>query len=47
MLTRIRVRWFRFTHGEDVFDGWPGEEPVAAPRRVVRRSQQATAQPTS
>jgi hypothetical protein len=26
MLRRIRVQWFRFTHGEDVFDVWPGED---------------------
>lgn len=32
MLRRIRVQWFRFTHGEDVFDAWPGEDlPRTAP----------------
>jgi hypothetical protein len=37
MLNRVRVRWFRFTHGEDIFDGWPGEDAdrVARAERVV------------
>ncbi|HEV7623382.1 MAG TPA: hypothetical protein VGO26_04550 [Amnibacterium sp.] len=30
MLQRIRVQWFRFTHGEDVFDAWPGEDLLRA-----------------
>lgn len=47
MLERMRIRWYRFAHGEDVFDAWPGDEPVAAERPAVRRVQPAKAQPSN
>jgi hypothetical protein len=38
VLARIRVKWFRFTRAEDIFDAWPGDEPMTSEEPVARTS---------
>ena len=47
MLRRIQVQWFRFTHGEDVFDGWPGEDMERAAAFTRHSARSVELQPAS
>ncbi|MCU1474292.1 hypothetical protein [Amnibacterium sp.] len=38
MIRRLQFRLYRFLHGEDLFDAWPGDiRPTPTPAEAVTR----------